>query len=278
MSSRDILFVVEAAATVHFRLASAAALASRLKARLSGLFATGYPIASAYGDVGGWMQIVDAYLAAQRREADEAEASFRQELARAQLDGDWLYHETDLTRGVVDLARLYDLIVINQHDPDAASRGAPALRPEEVVLASGRPVLILPYAGEFGDVGRRVLVAWNGSREATRALHDSLFLIDGAEAVTVVEIDAAPADERTLAYGAEKVAEFLSRRGLPAQGESMSSADVPVPDLILSRAADLGADLVVMGAYGHSRMREWVLGGASRGVFQTMTVPVLMAH
>ncbi len=275
MPCQDILVVVDNPVSVAPRLAPAAALASRFAARLTGLFTTGYPMSPAYGDLAGWMPVIDSYMAARRTEGNIAETAFRQELARLQLAGDWLYREAEPTRGTIEAARLHDLVVLAQPDPDAASNG---LRPEEVVLACGRPVVVIPYAGHFAELGRHVLVAWNGSREATRALHDAMFLIERAEAVTVVEFDAMVSLTGEPGPSAADVATFLSRRGIAAHAESANSDEVGVPDLLLSRAADLGADLVVMGAYGHSRLREYVLGGVSRSIFQQMTVPGLMVH
>ncbi|MBV8888075.1 MAG: universal stress protein [Alphaproteobacteria bacterium] len=278
MPCRDMLIVIDEAASAAARLAPAATLAKRLNARLTGLYATGFPIGTTYGDLAGWAELMDAFMAAQRAEANAAEAAFRQELGRYQIEGDWVYSETDRTRSIIDRARLYDLVVLAQPDPDAEPRLQPPLRLEEVVLACGRPVLVIPYAGPFADLGHRALVAWNGSREATRALHDALFLLEGAEAVTVVEIDPAVNEAGEPGLGAADVAAFLTRRGIAAEAETARSDDVAVPDLLLSRAAEIGADVIVMGAYGHSRLREYVLGGASRSIFHQMTVPVLMAH
>jgi len=140
-------------------------------------------------------------------------------------------------------------------------------------------VLVVPYAGEFADLGRHVLVAWSGSREAARALHDAQFLLAGAATVTVMEIDPPAPGVAAPAASAAQVAAALSRRGIAAKPESeTTSGEIDVEDLLLSRASDLGADLLVMGAYGHSRLREFVLGGVSRGIFRHMTLPVLMAH
>ena len=279
MQCHDILIVIENAAAVPQRLAPAAALATRCGARLTGFFASGFPVMAAYGDVSGWEQLVDAYLDAQRREAAAAAAAFRQALTKDKLAGEWIFRETDETASAIAEAALHDLVVVGQPNPDAGLTGAIGLRPEEIVLGCGRPVLVVPYAGEFPDVGRRILVAWNGSRESSRALHDAMFLLPDAEAVTVIEIDP-PASGMAAAPAATaaQVAAALTRRGIAAKPETDTSGDIGVEDLLLSRAADLGADLLVMGAYGHSRLREFVLGGVSRGIFRHMTVPVLMAH
>lgn len=279
METRDILVVIENTAVVPQRMLPAAALAARFGARLTGFYASGYPIMASYGDVSGWAQLVDAYLDAQRQEAARAGAAFRAALTRDKLQGEWIFREADETSSVIAEAALYDLVVVGQPNPDAGLTGALGLRPEEIVLGCGRPVLVVPYAGEFPDLGRHALVAWNGSREAARALHDSMFFLAGAESVTIIEIDPPAPGIAAPAASAAQVAAALSRRGIAAKPETETTGgDIGVEDLLLSRASDLGADLLVMGAYGHSRLREFVLGGVSRGIFHHMTLPVLMAH
>jgi len=274
MPVQDILVVIDNEASVKRRLAPVAALAKRVEIRLNGLFATGLPGTQVFADLDGWAQLVDAYMTAQRAEATKVELAFRQELARLHIAGEWHCREADMTEGVITLARLHDLVVMGQPDADTPSNG---LRPSEVVLAAGRPALIVPYAGEFTELGRNILLAWNGTREAARALHDAMFLIDGAEAVTVLEIDP-PGEDGIPDLRAADVVAALQRRGVTAKAESAVSDGTPVADIILSLAADLTVDLVVMGAWGHSRLREFVLGGASRSILQEMTVPVLMSH
>jgi nucleotide-binding universal stress UspA family protein len=274
MAGKDVLVVVDNEASVARRLALVAALAKRSEIRLTGMCVTGLPLTTAFSDLDGWAQLVDAYMTAQRAEALKTERAFRAEIARLGLTADWHCREADMTEAVIGLARLHDLVVMEQSNPDAPAN---ALRPGEVVLAAGRPALVVPYAGTFSEIGRHILVAWNGTREAARALHDAMFLIDGAEAVTVLEVDP-PGDEEDPDLRAVHVVEMLKRRGVAAKAETTVSSGTPIADIILSLAADLTADLVVMGAWGHSRLREYVLGGASRGIFSEMTVPVLMSH
>jgi nucleotide-binding universal stress UspA family protein len=275
MSLLDVLVVVDNAACVPRRMALIAALAKRTELRITGVYATGLP-STAFADLNGWAQLVDAYMTAQRDEAAKAQAAFSAELGRLQLAGSWLYRESDLTSSINVLARLHDLTVLGQ--PDPAGDAGNTVRPEEVVLAAGGPVLVIPYAGDFAELGRHVLVAWNGTRESARALHDARFLIEGAETVTVLEVDRPGDEEGIPDLAAADVVAALARRGIKATAEATVSDGTPVADIILSSAADLTADLVVMGAWGHSRLREFVLGGVSRGILQEMTVPVLMSH
>ena len=151
-------------------------------------------------------------------------------------------------------------------------------RPELVALASGRPILAVPYAGQFETVGRRVLIGWNATREATRAVNDAMPLLAAADVVTVLTIDAREAPDAHGELPGADISLHLARHGVKATIERTVSAGVPAGEVLLSRAADLGADLLVIGAYGHSRMRELLLGGATRSILQSMTVPVLMSH
>ena len=146
--------------------------------------------------------------------------------------------------------------------------------PEYVVLAAGRPVLVVPYIGARDTVGARIVVAWDGSREAARSIADALPFLTGAETVTLLMIDATNNPD----IAPDDIRRYLARHTVDAELVATPSASLDVGDGLLSRVADLDADLLVMGAYGHSRLREFVMGGASRYIFQHMTVPVLMSH
>jgi nucleotide-binding universal stress UspA family protein len=154
----------------------------------------------------------------------------------------------------------------------------PSDLPESVALATGRGVLVVPFIGASAAIGRNVLLCWNASRESARAAMEALPLLQAAGAVTVLVVGAKAS---ASGHGAEPGADaaiWLGRHGVKVTVQRDVAADADVGNLILSRATDHGCDLVVMGIYGHSRLREVVLGGASRTVLASMTVPVLMAH
>jgi nucleotide-binding universal stress UspA family protein len=142
-------------------------------------------------------------------------------------------------------------------------------------MSAGRPVLMVPYAGRFPDTGKRVLIAWNAGREAARAVTDAMPLLSKAQSVEVVAFGEG--GDHGEVPGAD-LALFLARHGVKATAARQHAPGVDIGNQILSRAADVNADLIVMGAYGHSRLRELALGGATRSVLDAMTVPVLMAH
>ena len=172
-------------------------------------------------------------------------------------------------------ARYADLVVINQTNPESTEATHFG---DAVLLSVGRPVLFVPYAGGSATFGRNVLICWNASREASRAVVDALPLLKRAEKVTVLSIDGGPSRAGHGESPGSDIALYLARHGVNAVVAQTVSASVEVGSVILSRAFDIGADLIVMGAYGHSRAREIVLGGATRTVLQSMTVPVLMSH
>ncbi|HEX8609974.1 MAG TPA: universal stress protein [Telluria sp.] len=171
-------------------------------------------------------------------------------------------------------ARYADLVVLSQSDPDdPVARMTPGL-PEYVMLASARPVLVLPHAGHFPVIGSEVLVAWDASTAATRALANALPLLKRAHRVTVAVFN--PDDAHGQQPGAD-IALYLARHGINAD-VSAQQTSIDIGEALLSLAADVDANLIVMGCYGHARLRELLLGGVTATILTSMTAPVLMSH
>lgn len=208
--------------------------------------------------------------------ADIAERMFRSRLRSLDIRGDWYPIDRIDQAELIALARSADLIVVGQVNP--GTRPAPAWRPEEIVIGCGRPVLMVPYIGDYPRIGRRVLIAWDGSREAVRALNDALPLISGAEAVTVMTVRARVRDLHQHTRLTALILRHLARHGIAARADEALQVGSSVSDVLLSRSVDLAADLIVAGAYNHSQLRETLLGGVSRELFHHMTLPVLMSH
>jgi nucleotide-binding universal stress UspA family protein len=184
---------------------------------------------------------------------------------------------TTLARVVSMHARYADLAVLGQVDPDEPPYVGIDL-PEEVILASGRPVLVVPHDWAPGSLGERVVIAWDASREAARAVSDALPILEQAASVLVVSINPK---STPLGHGEVPGADLalhLARHGVEVEVQSVETDRMEIGDALLSFAADRGRDLLVMGAYAHSRVRELVLGGATRTILKSMTLPVLMAH
>jgi nucleotide-binding universal stress UspA family protein len=279
MDYKTILVHLDRGARRSERVGLALTLAGRHDAHLVGLFAISELRVPTYvrSDPTG------ALIAAQNRQraeaAAEAEAAFRAAArTRSGLRTEWRISGAEALDAVRLNARYADLVVVGQRDREAEDEAG--IAPEfvdELVLSCGRPVLIVPYAGRFPDVGRKALVAWNASAEAARAIADALPLLARAERVNVIVFDTGKRGDHGEEPGAD-IALYLARHGVKATVSRYGSPDVDVGSQILSRAADMAADLIVMGAYGTSRMRELVLGGVTRTILESMTAPVLMSR
>ena len=172
------------------------------------------------------------------------------------------------------LARRFDLVIVGQPDRD---KSAPVeVVDEGVLFESGRPVIFVPYIQKADLKLDRVMVCWDGSRAATRAVADSLPFLKKAKQVEIV-IVASKAGKNDEVPGVD-LGQHLARHGLKVDVKRITSPDIDVPSTILSYAADSSADMIVMGGYGHSRLREFILGGVTRGILETMTIPALMSH
>ena len=282
MAIRDILVSLDPSPAGEGRLRLALGLARTHNAHLTAVYAMadgnggagvgsaglGSPVTPSNGD--GGPRTVER--------AEQAEQRFMTEMRIGGVAGEWHLVEDGAKNELVELIKAADLAVLGQQSSEARSEGASRIAPDDVLVDAGRPVLVVPYAGNFPAVGRRVLVAWDGTREATRAVNDALPLIDGAEAVTVVYVGAQEAALERTRPALERVVRHLQHHGVKAQAEETLKGDLAISDLLLSRAADLDADLLVSGAYHHSPLREALLGGVSRELLRHMTVPVLMSH
>lgn len=187
--------------------------------------------------------------------------------------------EGDAAACVCLQARYSDLVVIGQNDPNLRSPFSRSDFPEYVFTHSCRPVLLVPYAGTFENIGQRILIAWDAGMEATRAVSAALPMLKTAKIVQIAvfgrENDPGKHGEQP---GAD-IALYLARHGVKVEVSQQTVPDgMDVGNALLSHASDFGADLIVMGAYGHSRFREFALGGVTRTILSSMTVPVLVSH
>ena len=257
-------------------LEPATQLATRFNSHLIGLHvyasvpAPPIPMASA---------ALGSIVAAERKNSEAIADTFQRLTRNKQFVAEWQLQKVphvDLARVVMERGRAADLIVAAQTDPDWDL--SPLMDfPERLALESGRPVLIIPYAGHYASIGRRVIIAWNAGRESARATFDALPLLQGADSVHILEIKDRGDASSSLAPDTS-IAAALGRHGIKPEVRTSVAADISVGDEILSRAADLDADLLVMGAYGHSRFRELVFGGTTRQIARHMTLPTLLSH
>ncbi len=261
-------------------LATCSSLAVHHGAHVTGVFII--PSVEVYAVYGGiaMADVVDDQRKRYQSMATEVREKFERTMKLNSLSYDWRELDaisSSIGREFVQQCRLADIAMIGQVVADKTCGVEPGFA-EYVVMEAGRPVLLLPRGKSFETIGNKVLMGWNGSREAARACFDALPLLSANSEVDIVWVD--PQKQRGLAGnlpGAELATTF-ARHDIKVSAEPMPTADSDVGRALLTRAGDTGSDLLVMGAYGHSRVREFVFGGATEHVLNNMTVPVLMSH
>lgn len=287
MAYKTILVHVDDSIHAAARVAFAATLGRQCGAHLVGAAPTGvsrFLFAS--------MPAADAdptlalHLAYVRERAEKALAAFEVQLrAEDQASFEGVLVDDEPGAGISLLARAADLAIVSQADPAHDNPSAPPDFAAYVVMNAGRPVLVLPHGGLPASAGRRVLLSWDASKEAARALALALPLLASAELVKVAVFDSRSGSRTVQDASAANPVPWLARHGVTAELEvhKVEARRGPhrrheVGEALLAAARAMDADLLVMGAYGHSRFRETILGGVTRTVFEEMALPVLMAH
>lgn len=275
MPLKDILVFVDDSSQAPATVAAACALAVTHDAHLTGLAVDRPPEIPGFAAI----EIPASALEIIEKQRKEAVARAREMFEKATKAAGitdrsgWTVARGQPVEALALRSRYADLVIVGQANP-ANQRAASEDLVDDLLLVCGRPVLVIPYIGAHKKLGSKVVVAWNASREAARAVADAMPILEEA---TSVEVFAVEPNGMGDAPGAD-IAAHLARHGINATASKTSGLDIDVGDVLLNEVADNGADLIVMGGYGHSRMRELVLGGATRHILAHMTVPVLLSH
>ncbi len=273
MAYRHLLVHLDSSRRAPDRLGLALTLAKRFGARCTGLFAE---LASFGPSLVGRRSPEDL-----RRAEEAARAAFEQRATQAGVEARWWPLEAgdyaQVVGGVAVCCRYVDLAVFGQHD--AGDARTPEDLVEQVLLGSGRPLLVVPWAGQFPDAGRRVAVAWNGTAEAARAVHDAIPLMRGAESVTVLGFQKPPAGAGR-ALPSLDITAHLAAHGIAARYERtlVEVGEMEFADILLNRAFDLSADLAVMGGHASAGVGGLHATANTRKVLGSMTMPVLLSR
>nr|WP_315594668.1 universal stress protein [uncultured Cupriavidus sp.] len=279
MSGYPNVFVhVDASARALPRVSLAARIAATQQCRLVGVCATFTPEPMWFYRVEHAARYLQEDRARRQREHEAMHDQFESAVWDKLVLAEWRSTEGDPVAQMLKESKEAGLIILGQLDEADTASFVAAQFVESIILESGRPVMVVPYAGTFSDVGASVLVAWDGGRECARALHDALPLLAGSR-VHLLHANSAMHSLRVDAMSVAAASRLLRDAGAEVETEYEPAAnDVLIGELILSRAADVGADLIVMGAYGHGRFRELMLGGVTRTIISSMTTPVLLSH
>ncbi len=280
MAFKDIVVHVDATESAKKRVSYAVAFAAAHEAHLTAIGFAATSLLPYYGEPGIVPPMPATYFERIETETLKALTDFEKRAERAGIS-----HETRLLKGLPSdfqhqfaiAVRHADLAILGQPE-EGDSWGAYGELITQVLYATGRPALIVPYIGAKEAVPQTVFAAWDGSAEAARAFHDAMPILTMAEKVVVFVGEPA---ERPDVHGDEPgadMARHLARHGVTAEVRRAHGEDIDVGDMLLSRVADEGADMIVMGAFHHSRLRESLLGGVTRTIIEHMTVPAFMAH
>jgi nucleotide-binding universal stress UspA family protein len=278
MSYRDITVHLTLDPRNAARTQIAIAMARRFGARISGLYTVPPPNVPYY--MGEY--IPTELIQKQMDEAQKASVGAKEEFlsicSNAGIEHRWLSSDLAPVEALRLAARCSDIAVVGQPDPNPADPAAipygTDVLPHELALQAGRPILAVPYAGGTPELGRRILVAWNGKREAARALHDAMPLLRGAEVVHLISVGPERKGRTALA----EITDHMQRHGLRLESAVIPANGAKVGQVLLAEAAARNADMMVMGAFGHSRLREMVFGGVTETVLGKMTLPVLLSN
>jgi nucleotide-binding universal stress UspA family protein len=279
MAYKDLLVQVDDTNACARRIDAAIELAGRFDAHLTGLYIMPEIILPA--PIEGYIG-ADMYTSIEQQEREKGEAAlhrFRQAAEASDVE-----YDTRMDRGAIAgfadrlevHSRYADLLIIGQ--PDQAEDVPAAPSPGDIALSAAAPVLVVPFIGLQEGFGKRAMIAWNASREAARAVKNAMPFLERAEAVDVVTFHPRQGRNAHGELPGADIALHLARHGIEVDVQRLEGDDIDVGNALLSHAADRDSDLLVMGCYGHSRLREWVLGGATRTILRSMTVPVVMAH
>ncbi len=274
---KDILVHIDRNKECGERLKVAIQLARAHEAHLTGAYVIPRSRIPSYLEVQVPKEILDKAAATRTEEAEAARKTFESACRAGGVPCEWRQGEGPTVETLALSARYADLVIVSQRnsEDDDLEMGE---MPDRFILSAGRPVLLVPYAGTFPQVGRTVVVAWDASRLATRAVNDALPLLRKAAKVHLLAVNPEGGQEGHGEIPCADIGHHLARHGVKAEASSLRVDDLEVGDALLSRASDFGADLIVMGAYGHSRWRELVLGGVTRHLLNHMTAPVFMSH
>jgi nucleotide-binding universal stress UspA family protein len=280
MSVKTIAISLNDTENLDHLLPTCAAFAARHDAHVNGVYII--PSVEVYAAFGGiaMAEVVDVQRKSFLSMAKKVKEKFDRTMKLNSLSAEWRQLDalgSSISHEFIQQCRTADLAMIAQEDPNA-NNGVEAGFVGSIVMDSGKPVLIIPRGHSFDAIGGKVVFGWNGSKEAARACFDALPLLSDKSEVNLVWVDPQKQHGEAGSLPGAELGATLARHGVKVTAEPMPSADADAGRALLNRVSDSGADLLVMGAYGHSRMREFVFGGATEHVLNNMKVPVLTSH
>jgi nucleotide-binding universal stress UspA family protein len=279
MQYKNILVYLDQGASNKERVNTAIAIAIAHSAQLTGVVVNALPNSSILKRLG--IGKSDALMEQARVDAQVTIERFELQTDKAGVEADTQVIEClegKAPEKLARMARIFDLSIMRQANPDKPNASFIAELSEEVMFSSGRPVFFMPYIGAHNIPCKTGLIAWDGSKAATRAVHDALPILEMMEKVTILIVDADKIEHYTDLKPGEALSRHLSAHGINNVVSRIPRGQTSTSTVILNEISDTGADILVMGGYGTPKLREIMLGGVTRTLFECMTVPVLMSH
>jgi nucleotide-binding universal stress UspA family protein len=279
MQYKNILVYLDQGVSNKERVNTAIAIAAAHKAQLTGVVVNALPNSSILSRLG--IGKGETLLEQARVDAQVVIEKFEQQTDKAGIDSDTRVIEClegKAPEKLARMARIFDMSIMRQANPDNLNASFIAELSEEVMLSSGRPVFFMPYIGAHNIPCRTGLIAWDGSKAATRAIHDALPILEMMDKVVILIVDADKIEHYTELKPGEELSRHLRAHGINNVVNRVPKGEASTSTVILNELSDTGADMLIMGGYGTPKLREVMLGGVTRTLFECMTVPVFMSH
>lgn len=225
-------------------------------------------------------QAVDSFDKDQHNQAEKIKQVFDKYTKGEDFVSEWRLIKAQSTHAADRLAEhalCADLVIMGQADPDS-DRADQRNAQEVVIKQSGRPVLVVPSVGDFETIGNHALIGWSATRESSRALHDAIPMLEGGGKATILWVSHTDKDANYLETTAHAAASMMARHDIDATVAHWQNTKIAIADALLNEAFDRGADMIVTGAFGHSRFYDFVIGATTTGLLDHMTVPVLFSN
>lgn len=278
MAIKDIVVHMDSSPAAPERLDYAIRLAQAHEAHLAAIYVVAVAPIHQYTEADLGPELIEAHDRFMRESAEEAKGQFDEKIGRAGIAAEWRQVEGAVPEMLVLSARYADLAVVGQRMPGRLDAGAAPELPDHVVLDVGRPAIVVPHAGAPDTVGKRILLAWNASRAAARATNDAMPLLQAADEVRIMVINA---EKGIMAHGEMPGADIgthLARHGVKGEVVEVTADRGTVGDELIDQCGQFNADMMAIGSYGSFRLRELVFGGTTRRILERMTVPVFMSR
>ena len=279
MAVKDILVICDAGEANDYRIETSLLIAKVFQSHITAIHLTPYPAVS--DSSSGFSKTVD-YLASDQKDlakatAETIKSKFEAKASELKIPYEWMCMDGVNVEFIIDNARYADIVVLPQGYSRLGEESTQRID-DYLSIYIGRPIIVLPDIKRIFNLPKRIIIAWDESQEATRAVHDALPLLKYAEDIQIISIIKMTEEEKIHAINSDALRRHLSHHGVNTEAIYIDQSEKGIGNTILQSAIEYDADLIVMGAYGDTRLKEIVLGGATRHLLNKTTIPLFLSH